>query len=600
MASGDLVDITTACSSQGNFNVLGVVVDTLPLFRTRGSSACITFTLKDCDFDGPTWRGGLKVKYFNDDESHLPSVKLNDVVLLRNIRVAIYQNKPTGVVSQQSQVSWVIFRPEPSLSSSPFIISGPIPFEPSLKEKDQAQSLLDRVAAEGISLQQPTSSSVSTFRQSSHVQASTPVPSSGGLPCVPIRSAKVRLLCQLLGQVVSLNTYDSEKCQLYFTDFTENEELVNYKKPGEEDDESGPEGDRFNYVQKTKNWPGPWGKLTIQVTLWEPHATYAREHLKAGDIALLTYARIKEGRGGLEASVHEDRRFPEKVHVRKMNDGSDERVQELMNRRTEYWKIHGEPKPDTKKAKKRNKRVEQKKEARREEGQLTMPAASRIKLNQHVKTRNYTVPTLPLEKILLAETHMNNAPGGVVYQLPFQNVNYHSQVRVVDFFPPRVEDFAVQTTSAPLFGNQNGATEPKFGWEWRFCLLVEGVEPKPSKQQPREVMKLYVSGQDGDCLLDDDAFNLRGNTRRLEAIKEKLFLLWGNLEEEKSKAIASGQQSWGPVKSCPFECCIKEYGVRCTHGKDPNVMDVDGEVCPHLGCFGWERRFAMFGTTIHT
>jgi hypothetical protein len=37
-----------------------------------------------------------------------------------------------------------IFRPEPSLSSSPFITSGPIPFEPSLKEKDQAQSLLDQ------------------------------------------------------------------------------------------------------------------------------------------------------------------------------------------------------------------------------------------------------------------------------------------------------------------------------------------------------------------------------------------------------------------------------------------------------------------------
>lgn len=88
MASGDLVDITTACSSQGNFNVLGVVVDTLPLFRTKGSSACVTFTLKDFDFDGPTWRGGLKVKYFNDDESHLPNVKLNDVVLLRNLRVS--------------------------------------------------------------------------------------------------------------------------------------------------------------------------------------------------------------------------------------------------------------------------------------------------------------------------------------------------------------------------------------------------------------------------------------------------------------------------------------------------------------------------------
>ena len=190
-------------------------------------------------------------------------------------------------------------------------------------------------------------------------------------------------MCQLLGQVVDLNTYDSERCVLYLTDFTENEQLVDYKKPGEDDD-SGPEGDRFNYIHKTKNWPGPWGKLTIQVTLWEPHATYARAHLKPGDITLITYARIKGAqRGGLEAAVHEDRRYPEKIHVRKVDGGDDERVRELMDRRTEYWKIHGEPKADTKKAKKRNKRVEQKKETRKEEGQLTMPVASRIKLNQH-------------------------------------------------------------------------------------------------------------------------------------------------------------------------------------------------------------------------
>ncbi|KAJ5812879.1 Telomere end binding protein [Penicillium robsamsonii] len=592
--AGDLLDITTARYSQGNCNVLGVVVDTLPLFRTRGSSACVTFTIKDSDFDAPTWRGGLKVKYFNDNESHLPDVKLKDVVLLRNIQVTFYQNKPTAVISQHSTVPWVIFRPEPSLTSSPFITSGPIPFEPTLKEKDQAQSLLDRVSTEGIIVQQSTSCNVPVSRQPSHVQApqpaSHPVPKFGGLPYIPIHSAKAGKLCQLLGQVVTLNTYDSQKCLLYLTDFTENEELVNYKKPGGEDDESGPEGDRFNYIHKSPTWPGPWGKLTIEVTLWEPHATYAREHLKAGDVALLTYVRIKECRRGLEAAVHEDRQYPEKIHVRKVNGGTDERVQELMNRRTEYWKIHGEPKTDTKKAKKKNKKAEQKKEARKEEGQLTMPAASRIKLNPHVKTKNYTVPNVPLEKILLAETHLNNAPGGVVYQLPFQNVTYHSQVRVVDFFPPRIEDFAVQTN-----------LESQFGWEWRFCLLVEGVEPKPSKQLAREVMKLYVSGQDGDFLLDDNAFNLRDYPSRLEAMKEKLFLLWGNLEEEKSNAMASGQQSWGPVKSRPFECCIKEYGVRCTHGKDPNVMDIDGgEVCAYPDCFGWERRFAMFGTTIHT
>lgn len=88
MASDDLVAISTACASRGNINVMGVVVDTLPLYRTRGSSACITFTIKDCDFDGPSWLGGLKIKYFNDDDSRLPNVQLNDIVLLRDIKVS--------------------------------------------------------------------------------------------------------------------------------------------------------------------------------------------------------------------------------------------------------------------------------------------------------------------------------------------------------------------------------------------------------------------------------------------------------------------------------------------------------------------------------
>jgi hypothetical protein len=88
MGPGDLVSICTACASRGTFSVLGVVVDTLPLFRTRGSSACVTFTIKDSEFDAPAWHGGLKVKYFNDDESRLPNVQVNDLVLLRSVRVS--------------------------------------------------------------------------------------------------------------------------------------------------------------------------------------------------------------------------------------------------------------------------------------------------------------------------------------------------------------------------------------------------------------------------------------------------------------------------------------------------------------------------------
>lgn len=87
MAANTLVSISTACSSRGRYDVLGIVVDSLPIYRTRGSSKCVTFTIKDSDFDKPTWSGGLKIKYFNDDESALPNTQVGDAVFLRNIQV---------------------------------------------------------------------------------------------------------------------------------------------------------------------------------------------------------------------------------------------------------------------------------------------------------------------------------------------------------------------------------------------------------------------------------------------------------------------------------------------------------------------------------
>ena len=98
MAGTDLVDIATACSSHGTVNVVGVVVDKLDIFHTRGSSACITFEIKDSHFETKPWQDSLKVKYFNDHESNLPNVLLNDVVLLRNIRVRLLPVDMIGLI----------------------------------------------------------------------------------------------------------------------------------------------------------------------------------------------------------------------------------------------------------------------------------------------------------------------------------------------------------------------------------------------------------------------------------------------------------------------------------------------------------------------
>jgi protection-of-telomeres protein 1 len=89
MAPPDLVDISTACTRRGFINTVGVVVDKLDVYRTKGSSSCVTFTIKDAHFDTPSWSESLKIKYFNDNERVLPEIRLKDVVLLRNIRVCL-------------------------------------------------------------------------------------------------------------------------------------------------------------------------------------------------------------------------------------------------------------------------------------------------------------------------------------------------------------------------------------------------------------------------------------------------------------------------------------------------------------------------------
>lgn len=112
-----------------------------------------------------------------------------------------------------------------------------------------------------------------------------------------------------------------------------------------------------------------------------------------------------------------------------------------------------------------------------------------------------------IDSILSGETHINTIPGGITYQLPFQNVCYRSIVRVVDFFPPNLEDFAVPVPRDSILDDTDNSEDQSTAngrhaiWEWRFCLLVEDGEPTPRNQQPRERMKLFVSGAEAVHLL---------------------------------------------------------------------------------------------------
>ena len=434
------------------------------------------------------------------------------------------------MVYSQDKVPWSIYRSNKDPSADPDLISGPIPIDPSPLEKRAVSAILTNPEAK---VQEPDSDSVPNSTSLQRVQAqaeqSSTASQKGYHSFTLVKDAEVGRFGQFIGQVVKDNDFDSDKVILWITDYTSHESLNDF---AEEDSETGREGDPHGYLtgKYAKKWPGPWGKMSVQVTLWEPHASYAREHVRPGNFVLLTYVRPKfNSFNGMEFSVSTDRKYPDKVHIKRISDNYDEKAQELMERRKEYWKIHGRPKEEDKeqsRSAKSKKAAGQQKNEKIEESQPRLPTtSSRVKSNENgkytcseihcvqkanpgpaVRYPNNGIPLRSLESIISADTHINNPPGGATYKLPFQNVSYLMQAIVVDYFPPKLEDFAVKVPNKSILhrGNDDMDTDEyeHASWEWRFCLLLEGTDPVINKQQQREQMKVFVSGPEGEHLLD--------------------------------------------------------------------------------------------------
>lgn len=183
----------------------------------------------------------------------------------------------------------------------------------------------------------------------------------------------------LLGEVVKAYLNDSEKATLYITDYTVNKDLLDYQQ----NENPSRDGDEFGYTRRAmKSWPGPFGQRTLQITLWEPHASYARQYIKPRGLVRLSNVHIKRSRiaQNLEASIHTDRNFPEKIHVKAVYDKSDGRVRDLLQRKSSYWKENGgnpegsnEGATSSKKSKKQQQR---KKQEKSEEGQPSLKSSS--------------------------------------------------------------------------------------------------------------------------------------------------------------------------------------------------------------------------------
>jgi hypothetical protein len=304
-----------------------------------------------------------------------------------------------GVVANTDIVSWAVLRQPEGSESLPMPAYSPNSRPLSSKEEAYANSLLNSIA---------------------HAEPQDPSSQPKGQPVRPsteekpestkkidkfslIKNVTPGKFADLIVHVVKM-WCDDNTVNLYVTDYTVNKLLFNYGDDKSDDDEDeGRAGDNFGYLpnstRATRIWRGPHGRMTLQVTLWEPHSAYAKENVLEDPYVVLRNVHIKSEKqhGRTEGIMHTDRQYPEKIQIRVLDDNDeDPRFLELKKRKHEHWRQNklkrgqvaeelgeeGGAKKNSKKRRKeqlRQKKQQQKQEAdrKREEGQPEIAAILR-------------------------------------------------------------------------------------------------------------------------------------------------------------------------------------------------------------------------------
>ncbi|KAK3378383.1 hypothetical protein B0H63DRAFT_525618 [Podospora didyma] len=303
----------------------------------------------------------------------------------------------------------------------------------------------------------------------------------------------------LIVQIVRDPYDDPEKVTLYASDYTTNDRF--FHKKYEEDDITS--RDPYNYTtgysessQVKKEWHGPYGQRSIQITCYEPHATFLRD-VEAGQWVSLRNVQVKFGRNGqyLEGYLREDRDAPQKANAEILStddpDNIGPRLKDAIRRRRDYEKekkgqikernnelkskvkqikaaeaagaerrksvASGSPAAversvstdirDEDSSSKNPERLSKKKRkalraAERKEEEERLKQKSQVGLNDLITCENPGAPVSSFETILEPAYYEFKSNGQIKkIQLPFSCARYLARARVVNFFPNSLEDF---------------------------------------------------------------------------------------------------------------------------------------------------------------
>lgn len=618
------LSIVVSNGDQNAVNVMGVVDDLMPPAMTRGKDVMLTFVL--CDSSLTT--NGCRFKYFKAKAEDLPQIhEKGDVVLLRNIRITHYGNELIGLSTYTTQ--HIIFSGRMlSVTRS----SGAS--MPSAQEQNWARHLRQEAGLEVLS----------RFATAKQAPSGAPAPPTTKPAAVSARD-KFALLkdvtagergqfYDLAGEVVKLFMTSWGYLDLYLCDYTVNKELHDYKA----EEIAGLSG-------KQQQRRIPQGRMTLHVELHQPHAAWALGNVQEGDKVLLRNVRVKRSKGGeLEGNLWQDSNYRDRVLILSLSQ-TDARSVDIQSRKTSYnLNVVQPPAAETKSSKKRKKRKEreareaaeanalhkskrrktrdsgidlgssannsddesdgdeddsdvQDREAKDGKPLITPSQAARNTANPNIKTSAASIPFSTINDMLNSDQGCVVSRSGDVHHVPFNNVKHHALMRVVDYYPHRLREFACKNSSA--------SQSPI--WQWRFWLVLEDAkkstsDSETSSQPLGRPINVLVHGSDASELLGLEADNLLKNKKRLTELEQRLFVLWGELAEQKEKFLESNRgveadESFSLRKyhigtttaNRPFECCIAEYGVPISQG---NKSDLDSSEAE------WMRCFRMFDTKV--
>ncbi|KAF7550920.1 hypothetical protein G7046_g7869 [Stylonectria norvegica] len=656
-------------------NLVGVVVDfRVPIATRRTDWKCQMRLI-----DSSVQYEGLSIQ-FNvfRPENEMPTVSGGDVVLIKSVTVNQYQMDSISLMTSWDTKIYVYTAAE--------IPRFPRPAERALKPPSKPNTL------------PPSKNENEYVSYMFHTIDKTSVPDESTFEVMKIQSANVKEKYSELKDVSEGGFYDIiaqvvkepydlvDKFTLHVSDYTENQQFFHYDVDAGSNATAGRDGDEFGYTTKfTKSsdfdvgWKGPLGKRTLQVTVYEPHATAIRETPRLlGRWVRIRNLQIKYGKNAIyfEGFLREDRksRGPTiRIELLETDDPEnlDPRLKDAIRRKRDHERTKKDlakgisnateagkkrkaempPESDTRKPNSRKKRnasragkskkkdtveavaphaVESPQTAKPPQATYPPQVAGFLNSQGKFKCEHENEPATSVEDMLQPIFHTTTIDGqAITLQLPFANTNFRANVRVVDFMPRDIKDFAFpkkqseydalsdndESESSGSESEQDVMTDftTKRDWEWRFFLELEDAVV-PENQEKKRVW-VVVDNSAAQCLVNLDASNLRHDSKNLEALRKRMWPLWGELEEHRSleeakraKSTKAAKENKPPMDSAdeeepapkaasknkamnrPFPCCIRQYGIKVGEA-DPAKADAgEGR--------RWDRVYSMFGTKI--